>query len=62
MEMITNILTQEGQTKSVRDAFTALININPTDKYKKQKAAGFLGGSSSSVFFNGQEKTYTRTR
>ncbi len=62
MTMITNVFTQKGQSETVKDAFTALINLNPNDKYKKQKAAGSLGGSSNSKFLSRQGKTYTRTR
>lgn len=62
MAMITNVFAQKGQSKSVIDAFTDLVNLNPTDKYKKQKAAGSLGGSSTSKFLSRQGQVYTRTR
>lgn len=60
--MITKVFTQKGQSKTIRDSFTALVNLNPNDKYKKQKAAGSLGGSSTSGFLSRQGKVYTRTR
>lgn len=62
MAMITNVFKQEGQSKSIHEAFSALVKLNPTDKYKKQKAAGSLGGASNSKFLSRQGKTYTRTR
>lgn len=60
--MITNVFTKKGQSRTVYDAFTCLANLNPNDKFKKQKAAGSLGGASNSGFITRQGKLYTRTR
>lgn len=62
MTMITNVFTQKEQSKSASEAFSELINLNPSDKYKKQKAAGSLGGASNSKFLCREGKTYTRKR
>ncbi len=62
MAMITNVFKRNNEVQSLNDAFTALVNLNPNDKYKKQKAAGSLGGSCTSGFLKRQGKTYQRTR
>lgn len=46
MTMITQVFTHSGETKTVASAYTQLVNLNPTDKYNNQKAAGSLGGAS----------------
>lgn len=46
MTMITKVFIHPGETKTVASAYTQLMNLNPTDKYNKQKAAGSLGGAS----------------
>ena len=56
MTMITKVFTKKGQSESTKDAYTDLVNLNPTDMYKKQKAAGSLGGSSTSKFLSKQGK------
>lgn len=60
--MITRVFTKKGQAESIADAYTRLIELNPTDKYNKQKAAGSLGGSSRSRFIERQNNQYTRMR
>lgn len=62
MDMITHVFKKKGDTKSVADAFINLVNLNPNDKYKKQKASGSLGGSIASGFLSRQDKIYTQTR
>lgn len=62
MSMITKVFTKKGQSRTVYDAFTCLMNLNPNDKFKKQKAAGSLGGASNSGFLARQGKLYMRTR
>jgi len=62
MAMITRVFTTKGQVESIADAYAKLIELNPTDKYNKQKAAGSLGGSSRSCFIERQNNQYTRMR
>ena len=44
--MITKVFTSKNHTESIADAYNQLQNLNPLDPYKKQKAAGSLGGAS----------------
>lgn len=62
MAMITQVFKQKGQSMSMRNAFSDLVALNPTDKYRKQKAAGSLGGASNSKFLSKQGRNYTRAR
>jgi len=59
--MITAVFKYKGQTMTVAEAFRALIALNPTDKYNKQKAAGSLGGAMNSGFLKRYGNTYIRT-
>lgn len=61
MAMITKVFTKKGQTKKANTAYALLIDCY-NDQYKKQKAAGSLGGSVTSSFLARQSKEYTRTR
>jgi hypothetical protein len=44
--MITKVFTSKNHTESIADAYSQLQDLNPLDPYKKQKAAGSLGGAS----------------
>ncbi len=62
--MITQVFTVKGMTLSVASAYTALIALNPSNPYAKEKAAGSLGGSSRHGFieYNSVNRTWTRVR
>lgn len=44
--MITRVFASKTHTETIADAYRQLQDLNPTDPYKKQKAAGALGGAS----------------
>lgn len=44
-DMITHVFDKKGQRLSKQDTFNRLVTLYPNDKYKKQKAAGSIGGS-----------------
>ena len=44
------VFQAKGCSMSIADAYTALMNLNPQDPYRRYKAAGALGGSVASGF------------
>lgn len=60
--MIVQVFTAINQTDTVVSAYKKLIELNPNDKYNKQKAAGSLGGASRFRFIKRENNQYTRIR
>lgn len=57
-DMITYVLNRKGQRLSKKDTFDKLVALNPNDKYKKQKAAGSMGGSVTNNFIKSSGSDY----
>lgn len=60
--MITRVFTFKNQKETIQNAYVKLINLNPTDKYNKQKAAGALGGASRWGFIAHTDGVWERMR
>lgn len=60
--MIEQVFTAKDQTDTVTSAYKKLLDLNPNDKYIKQKAAGSLGGASRSRFIKRENNQYKRIK
>lgn len=61
--MISQVFIAKNHTESISDAYRKLQNLNPNDPYKKQKAAGSLGGSSRRKFIElNNNREWVRTK
>jgi hypothetical protein len=60
--MITEVLAEKGEKKSKKDTFDRLVELNPNDPYKRQKAAASIGGSKNSGYLVEDDDSYTCTR
>lgn len=60
--MILKIFFNVGDTLTMSDAYTKLINLNPNDPYAKKKAAGSLGGAINGGTLKRIGYSYTRVR
>lgn len=43
--MIINVFPRIGIRMTIADAYLQLISLNPNDPYRREKAAGSLGGA-----------------
>lgn len=61
--MISQVFVAKNHTETISDAYGQLQNLNPLDPYKKQKAAGSLGGASRWKFIElNNKRQWVRTR
>lgn len=56
--MITDVYKKKGERYSKKDTFDKLVNLNPKDKYNKQKAAGSIGGSVTQGYIESDGNDY----
>ena len=60
--MITSVLSTKDQICDKKKLYEQLVAQNPDDKYKKQKAAGAIGGAVAHGFIVGEGEYYRCTR
>lgn len=60
--MVLQVFQAKGFSMSIAEAYTALMNLNPQDPYRRYKAAGALGGSVASGFLILRNGVYKRVR
>jgi len=60
--MISRVFTAKGQRETIANAYNKLHDLIPADKYKRQKAAGSLGGASRHGFIELVNNEWVCTR
>lgn len=60
--MIRKVFSQKGQELKKRETYEKLVALNSEDKFKKQKAAGSIGGSRTQGYIEVSDLNYKCTR
>ena len=60
--MIKKVFKVKGQTETIVDAYTKLIALNPTDKYKNKRRKDRLGARHAGGFIVLYDNQWTSVR